>query len=216
MNFPAPIAELGFLAAMGGLALSILTVAVLFFLHKTKLMRWVGTLVGAAALVYFGLLFGFSGDSSETTLAPGQEKYFCEIDCHLAYSVRASREELQSDGRQLHVTLRTHFDETTTSPSRPKDVPLTPNPRDVRLIDGQGRTYTPETISGIPLTRELIPAQSYETDLVFRVPVDAAQLRLLVTDPGWEQHLLIGGENSLGHRKTYLAVPAAESASLQR
>ena len=29
----------------------------------------------------------FSAGSHETDLARGQEKYFCEIDCHLAYSV---------------------------------------------------------------------------------------------------------------------------------
>jgi len=210
MNFPTPVAVLGFLAAIAGSVFSVLTLLVLLSLHKTKWARWIGALVGAGAVVYFGLLFGFSLGSREVTLAPGEEKYFCEIDCHLAYSVRASREELQNGQRVLHVALRTRFDETTTSPTRPKNAPLTPNPREVVLVDGQGRTYAPAMMTGTPITRALVPTQSYETELVFHLPADASQLRLLLTSSGWEEHLLIGDENSLGHKKTYLALPAPE------
>lgn len=213
MNFPAPVAVLGFLAGVAGLFLSLLALLVLLSLHKTKWARWVGALVGTGAVVYFGLLCGFSLGSREVTLAPGEEKYFCEIDCHLAYSVRASREELQSGQRQLHIALRTRFDETTTSPTRPKDAPLTPNPRQVLLLDGQGRTYAPARMTGTPLTRSLLPAQSYETELVYHLPADASQLRLLLTSPGWEEHLVIGDENSLGHKKTYLALPVSETGN---
>jgi hypothetical protein len=213
MNFPAPIAVLGFLGAVTGLGLCLLLIFIFVMVRKTKWMRWVGAVVAAGAIIYFGLLFGFSLFSREVTLAPGDEKYFCEIDCHLAYSVRASREELQAGHRQLHVTLRTRFDETTTAPWRPKSAPLTPNAREVRLLDGQRRSYLPDAVTGTPLTQALIPAQSYETELVFRVPPDARGLRLLVTTPGWEEHLLIGEENSLGHKKTYLAISTGERLS---
>ncbi len=212
MNFPAPVAVLGFLAAVAGLALSALAVVVFTLLHKMRWARWVGALVATAAILYFGLLFGFSLASRDVTLAPGGEKYFCEIDCHLAYSVRAAHEEIQRGERQLHVTLRTRFDETTTAPWRPKDAPLTPNARQVRLLDTQGRSYTPEIVSGIPLTRALVPAEAYETEFTFRLPADATGLRLLVRNPSWDERLLIGDENSPGHRKTYLAVPTASAA----
>jgi hypothetical protein len=134
MNFPAPVAVLGFLAAVAGLGLSAVAAAVFTLLHKTRWTRRLGALVAAGATVYFGLLLGFSFGSQEVTLPPGEEKYFCEIDCHLAYSVRASREELHDGQRLLHVTLRTRFDENTTAPWRPKDAPLTPNARQVRLV----------------------------------------------------------------------------------
>jgi hypothetical protein len=207
INFPAPLAVVGFLGGAAGLVLSILTGLVLLSLRKTQWLRGLAALFGFGAFVYFGLLFSLSYVSRETTLAPGQEKYFCEIDCHLAYSVRGAREETQNGRRLLRVTLHTRFDETTISPQRPKDAPLTPNPRQVLLLDGQGRSFAPATTAGIPLTRALIPGESYETDLVFALPADAAQLRLLITSPEWEEHLLIGDENSLGHKKTYLAVP---------
>jgi hypothetical protein len=210
MNFPTPVAVLGFLAGIAGLVFSALTLFVSLSLSKTRWARRVGAVAGVGSAVYFGLLFGFSLGSREVTLAPGEEKYFCEIDCHLPYSVRASREELQSGRRQLHVALRTRFDETTTSPTRPKDAPLTPNPRQVMLLDAQGRTYAPTAMTGTPITRALLPAQSYETELVFQVPADATQFRLLLSSPGWEEHLLIGGENSVGHKKTYLALPLSQ------
>jgi len=213
MNFPAPIAVLGFLAGVAGTFLSALGILVLLFLRKTKPTRFVGGVVAAGALIYFGLLFTFSLGSKDVVLAPGQEKYFCEIDCHLAYSVLASREERQSGARLVHVTLRTRFDETTISPSRPKDAPLTPNPRQVRLIDSEGRAFVPDAVTGVPLSKDLIPAQSYETELIFRVPPDASQLHLSITDPSWEGRFLIGDEQSLGHKKTYLAVPGGQPSN---
>ena len=210
MNFPAPVAVLGFLAGIAGLALSSLAALTFLFIGKAQWTRWLAALVGAGAIVYFGLLFGFSLASHEATLTPGQEKYFCEIDCHLAYSVVASAEDLQ---RQLHVTLRTRFDPATTSPQRPKDVPLTPNPRQVLLIDDQGRSFAPAATAGIPLTRSLIPGESYETELTFLLPANASQPRLLITSPGWEERLLIGDENSFGHKKTFLVVPGNQMLS---
>jgi len=208
MNFPAPVAVLGFLAGAAGLGLGAAAAMAFLLFRKMQWLRRLGILVGAGAVVYFGLLFGFSLGSRETTLVPGQEKYFCEIDCHLAYSVSGVREDLQNGQRQIQVTLRTRFDETTISPQRSKDAPLTPNGRDVQLIDGQGRSFTPVTTAGTPLTHGLIPGDSYETELAFSIPGDAKQLRLLLTDPSWDLHLLIGDENSLAHRKTYWAVPA--------
>lgn len=209
MNFPAQIAVMGFLAAVAGLAISALAATVFALLHRMRWTRRLGAIVAAGAFIYFGLLFGFSLASREVTLAPGEEKYFCELDCHLAYSVRASHEETKQGERELHLTLRTRFDESTTAPWRPKDTPLTPNAREVQLLDSQGRSYVPETINGTPLTRPLVPAQAYETELTFRLPPDATGIRLLVTTPGWDEHLLIGEENSLGHKKTYLSVPLA-------
>ena len=209
MNFPAPVAALGFLAGIAALFVSAVAMAILAFIRNTQWLRRIGGLVGLGAIVYFGLLFGFSLASREVTVAPGNEKYFCEIDCHLAYSVRSSTEEPQTGERRLQLTLRTRFDETTISPTRPKQAPLYPSPREVVLVDDQQRRFTPESTAGTSLSRALIPGDSYETQLVFRVPADAKHLRLLITtSPGWQDHLLIGDENSLGHKKTFLAIPA--------
>jgi hypothetical protein len=53
----------------------------------------------------------------------------------------------------------------------------------------------------------LRPAESYTTQLEFRVPKNAAGLRLLLsTTPAWPDHLVIGDENSWMHKKTYFAL----------
>lgn len=208
MNFPAPLAVLGFLASVAGLFLALAAALIFWFARKPKFARVAALIIAAGAVVYFALLLGFSAGSHATTLARGQEKYFCEIDCHLAYSIVDVK--TQPDGRYF-ITLRTRFDETTTSPNRPKDAPLTPSPREVRLIDSAGREYLPLATQGTPLLTPLKPADSYTTQLEFQLPKDAPKdatgLRLLLnTTPGWPDHVVIGDENSWLHKKTYFAL----------
>ena len=204
MNFPAPIAVLGFLAAGGGLTLVVVGIAVAYFVRKPKFAVLLMKLTGAAATVYFGLLLGFSLGSHETTLAPGREKYFCEIDCHLAYTVLETKAVSEADAVRYIITLRTRFDETTISSYRPKDYPLIPSPRTIALLDEQGRAYPPQSIAGTPLMTSLIPGQSYATQLNFALPAGTRATRFLVsTTAGWPDHLVIGDENSWLHKKTY-------------
>jgi hypothetical protein len=204
MNFPAPLAVLGFLVAIFGFSATLASVLIFWFARKPRFARIAAITTGACAVVYFAFLFGFSAGSHETVLAHGQEKYFCEIDCHLAYSVLDAK--TQPDGH-LVISLRTRFDETTTSPNRPKDAPLTPSPREVRLIDSAGRTYAPVVSAGTPLLTPLKPADSYTTQLEFNLPKDATGLRLLInTIPQWPDRVVIGDENSWLHKKTYFAL----------
>jgi hypothetical protein len=163
--------------------------------------------MGTGLALYFALLIGFSLSSHANTLSRGQEKHFCEIDCHLAYSVVDVKTRTDAVSNEYVVTLRTRFDETTTSPQRPQEAALTPSPREVRLIDSAGREYAPVSGSGTSLMTPLTPAGSYTTQLEFSVPKDATGLRLLLnTAPAWPDHLVIGDENSWGHKKTYFAL----------
>ncbi|MGA3172697.1 MAG: hypothetical protein ABSE62_16975 [Chthoniobacteraceae bacterium] len=204
MNFPAPLAIVGFLAAGAVFFLALASAFVFWFARQPRFARRALLVVGSGAVVYLALLFGFSASSRSTTLARGQEKYFCEIDCHLAYSVLDAK---PTPGGRYEITLRTRFDETTTSPTRPKDAPLTPSPREVRLIDAAGHEYAPISIAGAPLSTPLKPADSYSTQLEFNIPPGATSLKLLInTVPAWPDRLVIGDENSWLHRKTYLAL----------
>jgi hypothetical protein len=207
INFPAPLAVMGFLAAAIGVFAAIMAVLIFWLARKPRLARVAAFVLGGGAVIYFALLLGFSAGSREVLLAPGQEKYFCEIDCHLAYSVVDVKTRAEGAVNDYVVTLRTRFDQTTTSPSRPKDAPLAPSPRQVRLIDAAGHQYPLVATAGTPLMTPLTPASSYTTQLQFKVPSDARGLRLLIeTIPGWPDHFVIGDENSLGHKKTYFAL----------
>lgn len=207
LNFPAPLAVMGFLAACGGVFVMLAAALIFWFARKPGFARVAIISVVIGAVIYFGLLVGFSEASHDTALTLGQEKYFCEIDCHLAYSIVDVKRVGSGDLNQYAVTLRARFDETTISPQRPRDVPLTPSPREVRVIDSLGHAYEPVSTKGASLMTPLRPGESYTTELNFRLPKGASELRLLInTVPAWPDRLVIGDENSWLHKKTYFAL----------
>jgi hypothetical protein len=207
MNFPAPLAIFGFLAASIGLFVAVAAVLIFWFARKPRLARSAAFAIGVGAFIYFGLLLGFSAGSQDSVLPRGQEKYFCEIDCHLAYSVVDVKKKEEGAVIDYVITLRTRFDETTTSPNRPKNAPLTPSPRELRLIDSEGQEYPAVSTAGTSLMTPLTPASSYSTEVEFKVARNARTLRLLLeTIPAWPDNFVIGDENSLGHKKAYFAL----------
>ena len=207
MNFSPPLAVVGFLAACGGVFVAVASAVIFWLARKPKFARVAGMALGIGTVIYFGLLVGFSEASHDTALDVGEEKYFCEIDCHLAYAVVDVKSQAVGEWKDYVVTLRTRFDENTISSQRPKDAPLAPSPREVRVIDRSGHEYEPISMAGIALTKALRPGESYTTQLEFRVPRDASGLRLLIsTIPGWPDRIVIGDENSWLHKKTYFGL----------
>lgn len=172
--------------------------------------------------LYAVLLLGSSLLSKEQVLAAGERKYFCEADCHLAYSVEsvtaaqtlgAGEHQASANGTFYVVKLKTYFDEETISSRRAKDMPLSPNLRWAVVVDEQGRRYA-TSLAGmkalnepagqnVPLTQQLKPGESYETTLVFDLPAGARSPRLLLTDPLPVNWVLIGHENSFLHKKVF-------------
>jgi hypothetical protein len=188
----------------------------------------------AALVIVFGYsatLFGASLASQELTLAPGSEKYFCEVDCHLAYSVTGVQSATVIDGGESSplrvqgnfaiVSVRTRFDENTISRHRGNG-PLDPSPREITLVDEGGHCYpisqagqqalSDSEQAGPSMMQALRPGESYISKLVFEVPRDSRNLRLFIdspTEPRWIGQVLIGSEDSVLHKKVYLALPAA-------
>jgi hypothetical protein len=220
VNLSAALGVLGFMGA--GLLLVLLGLVALHALVVRRYGRMKVSLVGLAlvAAVYFGLLLAFSLASGERVLARGEEKHFCEIDCHLAYSVAGVRraktigvgsEQATARGEFVVVTLRTRFDETTISSQRGNGQ-LYPNPRRAIVYDAEGRAYEPteegrralasEGDTGRPLDTPLRPGESYTTELVFDLPSEARSPILLINESSPETHFIIGHENSPLHKKT--------------
>jgi len=223
----APIVVLLFLGAFALIGLSVL---VLFYgaVRRSGFFARLGAgAVFAVAAGYLLLLCGVSFASSERVLPPGGWKYFCEIDCHIAYSVTGTEtaaalgsetQQTAATGRFVIVRVTTWFDAHTISSHRGNG-PLTPNGRKVWLVDDMGRKFavSPDgeaafsrvTGASTPLTQPLRPGESYTTDLVFDVPREARGFRLLITEDDPETRLVIGHENSLLHKKIYLGVETA-------
>src|SRR5271154_5354003 len=95
---------LAFLGTFAAVALSAAAIVALRIAGEDRVARWTGNasawffggrgLAQKFALVMVVLLLGYasvllaaSAARREQTLGGDQEKYFCEIDCHLAYSV---------------------------------------------------------------------------------------------------------------------------------
>jgi hypothetical protein len=210
VNLAAPIGALALLATgfilIAGAGLLIQSLIV----RKIGRARLVTAAVLMTAIVYFGALLVFSAVSHDKLLARGEEKHFCELDCHLAYSIVNTRQAktiednqtlTASQGQFTIVTIRTRFDEATIGPRR-GDALLYPNSRALILIDQNGNRYGPAVQLAAPLTSPLRPGSFYTTDVAFDLPVSAKPDALLIDEDGWETHLVIGHENSPFHGKT--------------
>jgi hypothetical protein len=223
----APIVVLMFIGTIFSIGLSFL---VLFYgaVRRSSFFAKLGA--GAALTVAVGyliLLGGVSFASSEEVLPPGGWKYFCEIDCHIAYALIGAQttaalgpetQQISAHGKFVIIRVHTWFDEHTISAHRGNG-PLMPNRRKVVLVDDSGRSFEPSAegqaalarLGGMstPLTQPLRPGESYLTDFVFDVPEDARGLRLLITENDPETRLVIGHENSLMHKKIYFGIDGA-------
>jgi hypothetical protein len=220
VNLSAPLGAMALLGS--GFLLVCFGIAFVYAITHRKFAFARGVLLVAAIMTatYLGLLLLFSFSSREKILALGDEKHFCELDCHLAYSVLdvqkaktlgTAPNQTTTSGTFYVVTIKTRFDEDTISPRRGNG-PLTPNSRVVTIVDQLGRTFSPSPVAdralaadgapGTALTTPLQPGQSYMTRIVFDLPADVQNPTLLVREGEWLTHFVIGHENSPLHKKT--------------
>jgi len=220
VNLAAPLGALallgtGLLLLTAGLALGYSIV-----MKKPRLTRFAALAIVLVAGPYLAVLLIYSLASSEKVLARGEEKHFCEIDCHLAYSVTDVHEtkvvgeapnQVTAAGMFRVITIKTRFDETTIGPIR-GDALLYPNSRVVTISDANGTEYFPSAAAqsvlersqaaGTAMTVPLRPSETYSTTLVFDLPADIKNSTLLIQEGESLTHFVIGHENSFLHKKT--------------
>ncbi len=228
MAFMPQFAPFVVLAFLGTVLAGMLAAAVFVYgavRRQPPVRRWAAVALVAIPLGYAAIVFAASLTSREVILPHGGKKYFCEIDCHLACSVeRVAKEkaigtpprDARASGEFYRISLKTWFDESTISTMRPKEAPLYPNPRRVYVMDAAGRRYLPSEagqraledmgIASTPLSRPLIPGESYVTELVFDLPSGVREPRLYVGDADPVSSILIGHEESPLHRKIWFRV----------
>lgn len=220
VNLAAPIGALLFLGTA-----FLIACLLLLFIFSVITKRFSLTKLSALAIVmiaalYVSLLLLFSLASSEKVLARGEEKHFCEIDCHLAYSILDSQatktlgtapNQLTAAGLFRLVTIKTRFDEKTISSTRGNAL-LYPNSRVLVVVDAQGKQYFPaanaerllreSNEAGLPFTTPLRPGENYQTTVVFDLPADIQSPTLLIHEGELQTPFVIGHENSLLHQQT--------------
>lgn len=220
VNLAAPIGVLAFLGT--GLLVFVTALALVGSLvaRKFRFAKVVSVAMLVIAGIYAGALLAFSLAGREKVLARGEEKHFCEIDCHLAYSIANVRQtktlgtapgQSTAQGVYTIVTIKTRFDETTIGSGRGNGL-LYPNSRVLTLSDERGNKYAPANAavpvpeatqaSSTPLTAPLRPGESYTTEIVFDLPADVKSASLLINEGEFVTHFIIGHENSFWHGKT--------------
>lgn len=207
----AAMQVLAFLGTAAGVFCAFAAAAMLYLLGRQLWAQRaiaVGAL-GVSAYVVTLLLFGVT--SPPRTIAVGQGKAFCEIDCHVVYSVTDARH----DSDTLLLTVRELFDAGTIS-SRRGNAPLHPGGRRFAIVDANGKRWRPvgiRMLDSSPLFTALRPGQDHRAQLRFALPRGTAVRGLLVEDDSPISPLLIGHERSPFHQKIILALPPAVTSA---
>ncbi len=220
VNLAAPVGVLAFLGT--GLLSLVAALALVGSLiaRKFRFAKFVLIAMLIIAGLYLGAMLAFSLAGREKVLARGEEKHFCEIDCHLAYSIANVRQtktlgsapnQSTAQGVYTIVTIKTRFDETTIASWRGNGL-LYPNSRVLTLTDERGNKHVPASTAlpaleatpatSTPLTAPLRPGESYTTEVVFDLPADVKSATLLINEGDFVTHFIIGHENSFWHGQT--------------
>jgi hypothetical protein len=227
-----PVAVLCFLGTVF-LLITWLVLGLIGLLNKSRHLVTIAGIGGGIVLVTYSVAWlGISLFSSDVDLAMGTKKYFCEVDCHLAYQVAAVStgkavggefDQIVSRGDFVMVELRTWFDPSTISATR-GDGPLTPNNRTAILTDNEGHAFRPslraeEVLAAqrrhlTPLSTALRPGESYTSYLVFEVPARTQGLKLWLRSDDQVETLLWGNELSPLHGKVRFRLSPAFRSTL--
>ena len=205
VNLEGPVGALALLGTGFLIFIAIVVLIQSMIVRKSRRAKIILIIMSGIIASYLAAVLVFSFASHHRLLARGEEKHFCELDCHLAYSIVnvgqsvPSFSESNQSGRTV-ITIKTRFDETTIAPWRGNGL-LYPNSRVLTLIDDRGIRYPPAAETGTSLTTALRPGESYTTDVIFNLPDQVKPARLLINEGEWITHIVIGHENSPLHKK---------------
>jgi len=215
-HLPSPLVVLAFLGTGFFLVLALIAALAALALGRRRLAGRLSLASLAGGAGYLAVLLAVSLASREQVLRKGDRKYFCEMDCHLAYSLQQVTTRPLANATRYILSIQTWFDPNTIASFR-GNAPLTPNPREVFLVDESGHFYGPSPAGlaalqkelgspSMPLSRELRPGESYTTTLAFDLPEGAHRPRLFLGDTPGLEVFLIDHENSLFHKKIYFGL----------
>jgi len=193
------VAELGLLAVAGWIAIGCAGTAVSLARGRraeaARHMAWIATVAG----VYLLVLLGVSTTQKQRVVPIGQDQCFDEM-CFAVVGVdEVPGLVAGDDGRVVRVTVRVsnhgHHAEAEGM-------------IEAYLVDSRGREWTPlPGLSGNRLNARVADGSEMLSQPMFRVARDSEGLGLVLTHGNWQPgRLVVGDSDSLGHRKTVVAL----------
>ncbi len=150
-------------------------------------------------VVYLCVLIGVSLGQREKVVAMGEPQCFDDM-CFTVTRAEEVPGFLIRDGRRLiRVTVR-----VTNRGRKAQSEGLI----SAYLVDSKGRLWEPSPgVNGVGLTVRVSGGNSVSSEPIFKVAYDAAGLGLVLTHGRWQPGVLvIGGSDSLFHKKTVVAL----------
>lgn len=155
--------------------------------------------IAAVAGIYLLVLLGVSEMQRQTVVAMGQAQCFGEM-CFAVTGVdEVPGLVAGDDGRVMRVAVRV---------SNRGKAAADENAIEAYLVDSRGREWGPLAgLSGNRLTGRVAGGAEMVSQPMFRVAMDSAGVGLVLTHGRWQwRRLLIGDSDSLGHKRTVVAL----------
>jgi hypothetical protein len=191
--------ELLLLGLVGWTAIGVIGVGVSSWRgERERVRQGVAWLVGIW-VVYLCVVIGVSLGQRQRVVAMGEPQCFDDM-CFAVIRVEEVPGFLIRDGRRL---LRVSVQVRNRGRKAQREGLIR-----AYLVDGQGRRWEMSPgVNGVELTARVAGGGSVISEPVFKVAADASGLGLVLTHGRWQPGLLvIGGSDSLLHRKTVVAL----------
>ena len=203
------------LMTIGGLIVAAVLFGIAWLNDSAWLKKFVLGSVAIWLIFYVVMLLGFSFASTEKTLAIGEAKEYCGfyLDCHMHSAVTdvvrtKTLGNKTANGEFYIVTVKVF--------SNARRATLGLLSVETSVVDTAGQIYTRDmqAESELPpqpdFERKITPAETFEKQIVFDLPVDVQDPRLDMRE-GYGidrviEAVLIGDEDSIFHKRNFFAL----------
>jgi hypothetical protein len=203
--------------------------AILLVVAIWKKIDWLKTFVLGGVTVWFAfyaiIFLASSIFSEEKTLQINQPKEFCGfyLDCHMHTAVTDVRRTKTIGGKTANGEFYVVKVKVFSDAKRATLGLLTV---DAKVFDEQKREFKRDEQAEAslgeqpPFDKRISPAESFEKEIVFDLPLDAKNPRLDIREGYGIDHLieaiLVGDEDSLWHKRNYFKLEEqAQTASVK-
>jgi hypothetical protein len=203
------------LMTIGGLAVATPLLLFSFITKKAWLTRFTVAGIAVWFVFYTAMLLGFALNSTEKVLAAGEAKEYCGfyLDCHMHTAVTGVRTAKTIGDKTANGTFFIANVKVFSDARNPAIAFRLIEPK-ARVVLANGDKLTRDTAAeallptaSIDLGQDIKGRQTIEKEIVFDVPADAKNPKLLVTE-GYGidktiEHVLVGDEDSIFHAQTF-------------